>query len=93
MAGRIVGNCRTLLTRLAGEADRRAAPRVAAAQAWHRAIYDGVALPVDSSPENVRDDDERYPELIGYEVAVGPNRGVPAADVPAALEQLRRPRP
>jgi hypothetical protein len=38
----------------------------------------------------VRDDDARFPELIGYEVAVGPNAGVDAAVVPRALADFER---
>jgi hypothetical protein len=87
---RIVENCRDLLTRLAADAPRREAPSVAAAQGWHRAIYDGVPLPVDYYAGEVRDDDPRFPELIGYDVAVGPNAGVPAADVPRALADFER---
>jgi fido (protein-threonine AMPylation protein) len=86
----IVDNCRRLLARLAADAPRREAPSVAAAQAWHRAIYAGVPVPVDYYVGEVRDDDPRFPELVGYEVAVGPNAGVPAADVPRALADFER---
>jgi Fic family protein len=89
-AGRIVANSRALLHCLAAEAGHRQAPSVAAAQDWHRAIYDGVALPVAYYAGEVRDDDERFPELIGYEVAVGPNRGLPSSEVPAALAAFER---
>ena len=87
---RIVANCRALLTLLAADAARRDLPTVAAAQKWHRAIYDGVALPVSYYAGEVRDDDERFPELIDYEVTVGPNTGVPAAEVPDALAAFER---
>jgi Fic family protein len=87
---RIVSNCRDLLTRLAAAAPRREPPSVAAAQDWHRAIYAGVPLPVDYYAGEVRDDDERFPELIGYEVTVGPNAGVPGAEVPRALARFER---
>jgi fido (protein-threonine AMPylation protein) len=87
---RIVSNCRALLTRLADVAPRREPPRVAAAQDWHRAIYAGVPLPVDYYAGEVRDDDTRFPELIGYEVTVGPNAGVPAVDLPRALAAFER---
>jgi Fic family protein len=82
---RIVENCRGLLARLAADAARREPPSVAAAQDWHRAIYAGVPLPVAYYAGEVRDDDTRFPELVGYEVEVGPNAGVPAAEVPRAL--------
>ena len=88
--GRIVANCQALLTGLAAEAAHRDLPTVAAAQQWHRAIYDGVALPVRYYAGEVRDDDQRFPELIGYEVAVGPNSGVPAAEVLDALVAFER---
>ena len=88
--GRIVANCRALLTRLAAEAARRDPPTVAAAQHWHRAIYDGVPLPVPYYAGEVRDDDPRFPELIGYELTVGPNTGVPAAEVPDELMAFER---
>jgi Fic family protein len=60
------------------------------AQAWHRRIYDGITLPVDYYAGEVRDSDKDFPELIGYEVAVGGVRGAPSAQVPdelAAFEQ------
>jgi hypothetical protein len=82
---RIVENCRALLARLAADAARREPPSVAGAQDWHRAIYAGAPLPVDYYAGEIRDDDARFPELVGYEVAVGPNAGVPAAEVPRAL--------
>ncbi len=87
---RIVSNCRALLTRLAANAPRREPPSVVAAQDWHREIYAGVPLPVDYYAGEVRDDDERFPELIGYEVTVVPNAGVPARDVPQALAAFER---
>ena len=82
---RIAANCRALLTRLAADAERRVPPSVDAAQDWHRAIYAGVPLPVDYYAGEVRDDDPRFPELVGYEVTVGPSPGLPAAHVPRAL--------
>ena len=38
----------------------------------------------------VRDSDPRFPELIGYEVAVGRQPGVEADDVPRELERFER---
>jgi Fic family protein len=87
---RIVANCRDLLTRLANEAPRREPPSVAAAREWHRTIYAGVPLPVDYYAGEIRDDDARFPELVGYEVAVGPNAGMPAREVPQALIRFER---
>jgi fido (protein-threonine AMPylation protein) len=85
-AGVIESNLRELLERLEGEASDRSTPTVAAAQQWHRDVYAGVPLPVDYYAGEVRDSDEQFPELIGYEVRVGQYPGVPSADVPAALK-------
>jgi fido (protein-threonine AMPylation protein) len=81
-------NLVSLLRDLAATADRREAPSVALAQAWHRRIYEGVALPVDYYAGEFRDSDPSFPELYGYEVAVGPFPGVPSAAVPAELGQF-----
>jgi fido (protein-threonine AMPylation protein) len=82
---RIVGNLVDLLTEIARDADQRLAPTVAMAQDWHRRTYDNVPLPVDYYAGEVRDSDARYPELYGYEVSVGPFRGLSSDDVPSEL--------
>ena len=84
-ASRIESNLRAILASIVTASPRRDRPSVAMAQAWHRAIYTGVALPVPYYAGEVRDSDPAFPELIGYEVAVGSARGVPSADVPRAL--------
>jgi fido (protein-threonine AMPylation protein) len=56
------------------------------AQEWHRQVYAGVRLPVTYFAGEIRDSDSRFPELYGYEVAVGPQRGVESRLVPAELE-------
>jgi fido (protein-threonine AMPylation protein) len=85
-AGVIESNLRELLERLEGEASGRSTPTVAAAQQWHRDVYAGVILPVDYYAGEVRDSDEQFPELIGYEVEVGQHPGLPSGEVPAALK-------
>ena len=55
------------------------------AQHWHREIYQGTRVPVPYFLGEVRDSDPRYPELVGYEVAVGLVRGASSTDVPAEL--------
>jgi Fic family protein len=85
-AGVIESNLREVLGRLEEEASDRSAPTVAAAQQWHREIYAGVPLPVDYYAGEVRDSDQQFPELIGYEVTVGEHPGALSADVPAALK-------
>ena len=63
----------------------RAAPTIAMAQDWHRETYRGVPLPVSSYAGEIRDTDPDFPELIGYEVAVGTAMGTPSSEVPDAL--------
>ena len=58
------------------------------AQGWHRAVYAGISLPEPYYAGEFRDSDRRFPELDGYEVAIGSNFGVPSRDVPAELSQL-----
>jgi fido (protein-threonine AMPylation protein) len=77
-----------LLTDIVVIARRRLPPTVAMAQSWHRRIFDGVRLPVAYYAGEVRDDDPRFPELIGDEVLVGSHRGVAARSVPAELARF-----
>ncbi len=84
-SGQILSNVRSLLTNLAADSSKRKPPTVAAAQEWHRKLYDGVTLPVPYYAGEIRDSDPRFPELDGYEVRVGPLRGVPSALVPQEL--------
>jgi fido (protein-threonine AMPylation protein) len=78
-------NIRSLVPLLQQQARSRVVPSVAIAQDWHRAIYASVPLPVSYYAGEIRDSDDRFPELIGYEVRIGPHRGVPSANVPAQL--------
>jgi Fic family protein len=84
----ILRNIVALGTAIQTEARARPAPNVARAQAWHRAIYDGVALPEPYFAGEIRDSDTAFPELYGYEVRVGPHLGVLSADVPTELARL-----
>jgi len=81
-------NLEALLSRLIEQAPDRLAPTVSLTQGWHRSIFHGVDLPVPYYAGEVRDDDPDFPELVGYEVQVGPHRGVPAREVPAELERF-----
>ena len=60
------------------------------ARKWHRRIYLGVALPVPYYAGEPRDSDPNFPELQGYEVAVGNVRGVPSEAVPGALRNFEK---
>ncbi|MFI5003714.1 MAG: Fic family protein [Solirubrobacterales bacterium] len=86
---RIAANIRAVGAQIYTEAPRREPPSLATAQDWHRAIYEGVPLPVPYYAGEVRDSDPRFPDLIDYEVQIGHLRGVPAAQVPAELELLQ----
>ncbi len=81
----IAENLRFLLRQIVKEAPRRQQPTVAMAQEWHRWIYKSVRVPVPYYVREPRDSDPRYPELYGYEVAVGQLPGVPSGKVPAEL--------
>jgi Uncharacterized conserved protein len=81
----IEANASALILDIVRAAPSRIVPSVAMAQAWHRALYRGVPLPVPYYAGEVRDSDPRFPELIGYEVQVGSLPGVPASLVPGEL--------
>lgn len=85
---RIRENVAELLREIARETGRRNPPTVAMAQEWHRRIYLGVALPVPYYAGEPRDSDPNFPELQGYEVAIGSARGVQSEAVPAALQDF-----
>lgn len=87
-AARIRSNLVRLVDEFIEAAPSRLRPSVSLAQAWHRRIFEGVPLPVDYYAGEVRDTDERFPELIGYEVTVGWNEGVDASGVPEALDRF-----
>jgi hypothetical protein len=84
-AALIVQNLTNLLRQIARRARLRQPPTVVMAQDWHRQIYKGVRLPVPYYAGEVRDSDSKFPELYGYEVGVGPQRGVESSLVPQQL--------
>lgn len=88
-APQIETNIRAVAAGIYATAVHRELPAFAAAQAWHRAVYAGVSLPVPYYAGEFRDSDRRFPELIDYEVQIGRFRGVAAARVPAELELLQ----
>jgi fido (protein-threonine AMPylation protein) len=81
----ILANATALLGEIAADTDARRSPSVTMAQDWHRRLYVGAALPVAYYAGEPRDSDPNFPELVGYEVAVGPSPGMPSARVPAGL--------
>ena len=85
---RIIDNLKRIGGQVVGDAALRLPPTVAMAQEWHRETYRGISLPVPYYAGEIRDSDPTYPELFGYEVAVGTAPGMPSADVPAALAGL-----
>lgn len=89
-AAQLAANAAKVLTDIAHEADQRVPPTVAMAQKWHRDLYDGIARPFDYYAGEVRNSDQGFPDLIGYEVEVGNARGVPSALVPQALRQFEQ---
>jgi hypothetical protein len=56
------------------------------AKDWHRNIYQGVAVPISYYVGEIRDSDNNFPNLNGYEVVVGTKRGVLSQDVPAQFD-------
>ncbi len=84
----IIDNLKRIGGQVVADAALRLPPTVAMAQEWHREIYRGVPIPVSYYAGEFRDSDPTYPELFGYEVAVGTAPGMPSADVPAALAGL-----
>lgn len=81
----IEGHLNGLGNAVVAQAGLRAVPTIAMAQDWHRETYRGVPLPVPCYAGEIRDTDAQFPELIGYEVAVGTAMGAPSSEVPDAL--------
>lgn len=84
----IEGHLNRLGNAVVAQAGLRAVPTIAMAQDWHRETYRGVPLPVPCYAGEIRDTDADFPELIGYEVAVGTAMGAPSSEVPDALTAL-----
>jgi fido (protein-threonine AMPylation protein) len=81
-------NLRAVGEEILALASRREQPSVAMAQGWHGRIYEDVELPVPYYAGEVRDSDQRYPELIGYEVRVGRIFGAASSEVPVELARF-----
>lgn len=88
--GQILQNAAAVLRSVVSSSDQRASPTVAIARDWHRRLYDQVPLPVSYYAGEVRDSDDRFPELIGYEVSVGFLAGVPSTNVWSELSNFER---
>ena len=83
-------NAESVLRSIVASSDQRDPPTVAMAQDWHRRCYDGVPLPVSYYAGEVRDSDDRFPELVCYEVSVGFLGGTPSANVLPELADFER---
>jgi fido (protein-threonine AMPylation protein) len=82
-------NASALILEIILAAPSRLTPSVSMAQAWHRALYRTVPLPVPYYAGEVRDSDSQFPELFGYEVAVGALPGVSSRLVPGELTRFQ----
>ncbi len=91
----IAANTSALLGRLRISAPARPMPAADDICGWHTAIYAGCNVPVAGYVGHFRGD-QGVPELVGYEVGVGPTQpdGYPdrvgrwSAELPAALSSL-----
>jgi hypothetical protein len=76
---------RAHLEAVVGELGRSAAagdlPSVDLARGWHRAIYEGIELPVAYYAGGIRDSDPAEPDLLDHEVMWGGQPATPASDV------------
>ena len=84
----IAANLPPIYAQLAADAVARPAPSLTIAADWHRRLYNGVSVPSPSYLGNPRDSDPAHPDLLGYEVVVGPKQGVPSQYVPDELNRL-----
>jgi fido (protein-threonine AMPylation protein) len=87
---RIRGNLEALARELARSAAEREAPTVELARFWHRAIFEGVELPVSYYAGGIRDRDSDEPELVDHEVMWGGKPATPAAEVCVQLREFER---
>lgn len=87
-AGVLKNNLESVQRVIALIAPLRHPPSIWMAQGWHRQIYKGMRLPVPYYAGEIRDSDSRFPELYGYEVAIGPHLGVASRLVPEQLAKL-----
>lgn len=85
---RIGANLAGILRGLIRVAARREPPSVDEARRWHRRTFEGIELPVSYFAGEVRNEDPRHPELVGYEVLVGRRPGVSSRRVHEALDRF-----
>ena len=71
---RIGANARQVMAEIIADAVNRSQPELADAREWHRDLYAGCAVPIAGYLGHFRGERE-VPELIGYEVGIGPHRG------------------
>lgn len=83
-------NLEGLVGELARSAIAHEAPTVELARSWHRAIFDGVELPVSYYAGGIRDRDQDEPELVDHEVMWGGKLATPAAEVWPQLGEFER---
>lgn len=86
---RIKANTGVLIANLRAEAPLRPVPDLGQALGWHSTLYSGCSVPVAGYVGHLRGDGT-IPELVGYEVRVGPKRGLPSVDVKPAVVTLLR---
>lgn len=84
----LAANARAVVAALFADRGARHQPTLALAADWHRQIYAGVPVPSASYIGEPRDSDPNHPDLIGYEVTVGPHRAVASSDVPRQLQDF-----
>lgn len=93
----IAANVGVLTGAFKKQAPLRAIPTIGDVLAWHRALYAGCSVNCDDYLGNLRGD-QSVPELVGYDVGVGPIQpdgypskvGVWSQDVFAEVEALLR---
>jgi Fic/DOC family len=83
-------NLEALRAELARSAMAREAPTVELARSWHRAISEGVELPVTYYAGGIRDRDLDEPELVDHEVIWGGKLATPAAEVWPQMGEFER---
>lgn len=96
-AALLVRNSAQLVGDLSASATSRALPKLGEVLGWHSTIYTGCSVPVPGYIGHLRGD-ESVPELVGYEVGVGPAQadglpekvGVWSATVADQVRQLLR---
>lgn len=86
---RIEANTGALIANLRAAAPMRAVPDLGQVLGWHSALYAGCSVPVAGYVGHLRGD-RTVPELVGYEVRVGPKRGLPSVEAQAAVATLLR---